>query len=98
MSATPEAENQGALVAGLRQWIARSKSGAALTVLIDESAMRQRLGSDGTARLESRRSAWETMLRQQHSAPVSLDLDAETATLARPLEAALLHAHAGAPA
>jgi hypothetical protein len=97
LSATPEAENQGALVAGLRQWIAKSKSGAALTALIDESAMRQRLGSDGAARLESRRSAWEAMLRQQHFAAVSLDLDAELATLAKPLEAALLNAHAGAP-
>jgi hypothetical protein len=97
LSATPEAENQGALVAGLRQWIAKSKSGAALTILIDESAMRQRLGADGAARLESRRSAWEAMLRQQHFAPVALDLDAELSTLARPLEAALLHAHAGAP-
>jgi hypothetical protein len=29
---------------------------------------------------------------------LSLDLDAEPATLARPLESALLHAHSGAPA
>jgi hypothetical protein len=98
LSATPEAENQGALVTGLRRRIADAKSGAALTVLVDESGMRQRLGADGTARLESRRAAWEAMLRQQHSAPLSLDLDAELSSLARPLEAALLHAHAGAPA
>ena len=97
MSATPEAENQGALVAGLRQWIVQSRSGAALTVLIDEAAMRQRRGFEGTDRLESRRAAWEAMLRQQHFAPVSLDLEAELATLARPLETALLHANAGAP-
>jgi hypothetical protein len=38
------------------------------------------------------------MLRQHHAVPLVLDLDAEAATLARPLEAALLHAHAGAPA
>ncbi|HEY0026490.1 MAG TPA: DUF2868 domain-containing protein [Allosphingosinicella sp.] len=98
LSATPEAENHGALVTGLRRRIAEAKSGAALTVLIDESAMRQRLGSEGAARLESRRAAWEAMLRQHHAAPLSLDLDAELASLARPLEAALLHAHAGTPA
>jgi hypothetical protein len=98
LSATPEAENHGALIAGLRRWIVQSKSGSVLTVLIDESALRQRAGTGGTARLESRRAAWEAMLRQQHVAPVLLDLDAELATLARPLEAALLHAHAGAPA
>ena len=98
LSATPEAENHGAFVAGIRRHIAEAKSGAALTVLVDESAMRQRLGPGGTARLESRRAAWEAMLRQYHAKPLSLDLDAEPATLARPIETALLQAHAGAPA
>ena len=98
LSATPEAENHGALVAGIRRRIVEAKSGAGLTVLLDESAMRQRLGSDGTERLESRRAAWEAMLRQQNAAPLSLNLEAEPATLARPLESALLHAHAGLPA
>jgi hypothetical protein len=98
LSATPESENQGALVAGARRRMAEAGSGAALTVLVDESSMRQRLGSEGTARLESRRAAWEAMLRQHNAAPLFLDLDAEAATLARPLESALLSAHAGAPA
>jgi hypothetical protein len=96
LSATPEAENHGALVGGIRQRIAKARSGAGLTVLLDESAMRQRLGDD--ARIESRRAAWEAMLRQHHAAPLSLNLDAEPASLARPLESALLHAHAGASA
>jgi hypothetical protein len=98
LSATPEAENHGELVAGIRRRIAEARSGAGLTVLLDESAMRQRLGANGAARIESRRGAWEAMLRQHNAAPLSLDLDAEAATLARPLESALLHAHAGAPA
>jgi hypothetical protein len=38
------------------------------------------------------------MLRQHHAVPLFIDLDAELAGLARPLEAALLQAHAGAPA
>jgi Protein of unknown function (DUF2868) len=98
LSATPEAENHGALVAGLRRRIAEARSGAALTVLVEESAMRGRARSDGAPRLESRRAAWQAMLGQHHAAPLILDLDAEPASLARPLEAALLHAHAGAPA
>jgi hypothetical protein len=98
LSATPEAENQGALVSGIRRRIAEAKSGAGLTVLLDESAMRQRLGQGAEPRIQSRRAAWEAMLRQHHAAPLSLDLDAEPASLARPLESALLHAHAGLPA
>jgi hypothetical protein len=98
LSATPEAENHGALVASIRRRIAEAKSGAGLTILLDESAMRERLGPDMEKRIESRRTAWEAMLRQHHSAALSLNLAAETATLAQPLETALLHAHAGVPA
>ena len=98
LSATPEGENQGALVSGVRRRIAEAKSGAGLTVLLDESAMRQRLGDGVEPRIQSRRGAWEAMPRQHHAAPLSLDLDAEPASLARPLESALLHAHAGLPA
>jgi hypothetical protein len=98
LSATPEAENHGALIAGARRRIAEAKSGAGLVVLLDEASMRQRLGGGAEARVESRREAWEAMLRQYNAAPLSLNLDAEPASLARPLESALLHAHAGAPA
>jgi hypothetical protein len=98
LSATPEAENHGALVAGVRRRISDAKSGAGLTVLLDEAAMRERLRDGAEHRIGSRRAAWETMLRQHHAAPLSLNLDAEPAALARPLEAALLHAHAGLPA
>jgi len=98
LSATPEAENHGALVAGVRRQIAEAKSGAGLVVLLDEASMRQRLGAGAGPRVESRRDAWEAMLRQYHAAPLSLNLDAEPSTLARPIETALLHAHVGAPA
>jgi hypothetical protein len=98
LSATPEAENHGALVAGIRNRLVQTKSGAGLTVLLDESGMRQRADVGGEERIQSRRAAWETMLRQHYAAPLSLNLDAEPSGLARPLESALLHAHAGAPA
>ena len=98
LSATPEAENHGALVTGIRRRIGEAKSGAGLAVLLDESGMRQRLGEGADERIESRRGSWETMLRQFNAAPLSLNLDADAANLARPVETALLHAHAGAPA
>jgi hypothetical protein len=98
LSATPEAEIHGALVAGVRRQMVEAKSGAGLTILLDETAMRERVGEDGEARVQSRRAAWETMLRQYHAAPLSLNLDYDPATLARPLEAALLHIDAGTPA
>ena len=98
LATTPEAENHGALIAGLRRRIVEAKSGAGLVVLLDESAMRERLGEGSESRIETRRGAWESMLGQFHSSPLSLNLDDEAASLARPLEAAFLHAHAGAPA
>lgn len=93
LSATPEAENHGALVAGIQRRLAQARGGAGLAVLLDESAYRQRLAGQGgaDARVDTRRQAWETMLGHQHVKPLALDLDAENAAaLARPLEGALL--------
>jgi hypothetical protein len=98
LSATPEAENHGALVTGIRRRIAEAKSGADLAVLLDESGMRQRLGEGADERIQSRQASWETMLRQYNCAPLSLNLNADAASLARPVETALLHAPAGSPA
>jgi hypothetical protein len=103
LSATPEAENHGALLAGIQRHLLGSRGGAGLTVLLDETAYRQRLAgqSGADARLETRRNAWETMLGHHHVTPLAVDLDAENAAaLARPLEGALMQppqwAHAGA--
>ncbi len=41
LSATPEAENHGALVSGIRRRIAEAKSGAGLAILLDESGTLQ---------------------------------------------------------
>jgi hypothetical protein len=102
LSATPEAENHGALVSGIQRRLVQGRGGAGLTILLDETAYRQRLAgqSGADARLETRRQAWETMLGHQHVKPLSMDLDAENAAaLARPLEGALMQppqwAHAG---
>lgn len=100
LSSTPEAENQGALVAGLRRRLAENGSGAGLTALLEESAYRQRLaGQPGTAhRLESRRLAWSEMLGPHGVRPLSVDLDnRDLASLARQLEGALIKESALAP-
>jgi len=93
LSATPEAENHGALVAGIQRRLVQGGGGAGLTILLDETAYGQRLAgqSGADARLETRRQAWEAMLGHQHVKPLAIDLDADnTAALARPLEGALM--------
>jgi hypothetical protein len=93
LAATPEAENHGELVAGLKRAIGLHRSGVALAVMLDETAYRQRLtGQAGAdARLETRRLAWEQMLAATAVTPVTVDLANEQAPgqIGR-LEAALL--------
>lgn len=92
LSATPEAENHGALVAGLRSRLIQSKSGAGLTVLVEGSAYRERLAGQAGAeqRLEARRLAWKTMLARQ-AAPLFVDLDdSDVTALSRRVEGALI--------
>jgi Protein of unknown function (DUF2868) len=73
-TATPERETHGAFV----QTLAKALSGrAALTVLIDESALRQRAGtaSDAQLRITQRRAAWQRMLHDLSlPAPCFIDL------------------------
>ena len=90
LSSTPEAENHGALVAGLRRRLAGGGTGIA--VLLDESAYRQRLAGQAGAegRLETRRLAWERMLGQQGVKPLAIDLEASDPALVRRLEGALM--------
>jgi Protein of unknown function (DUF2868) len=60
-TATPERETHGAFV----QTLVKALAGrAALTVLVDESALRQRAGnaSDAPLRITQRRAAWQRML------------------------------------
>jgi hypothetical protein len=102
LSATPEAENHGALVAGIRR-LMKGRSGSALTVLLDESAYRQRLAGQGgaDARLETRRQAWTAILAPHDVQPVAIDVDdGDSAALVRRIEAAMLKApaHAGGAA
>jgi len=90
LSATPEAENHGALVAGLRQRLTKARHDAVLAVALDEAAMRRHLGGHGEARLDARREAWRAMLRPLGVEPIPLDLASDnTMVLAQTLEAGL---------
>ena len=74
LTATPEAESQGAFLRQLAAWQA---PGTTAVLLIDESGFRARFrGSDGTRRLEQRRDSWRRWLREQGIAqpPVFVDL------------------------
>jgi hypothetical protein len=94
LSATPEAETHGDLVARLKTRLAEGGGGPALSVIVDESAYCQRLaGQAGSAeRLEARRQAWSAVLGRAGVTELAVDLagDDEPA-LTRRLEAALMH-------
>jgi hypothetical protein len=91
LSATPEAENQGALVAGIRHRL--GQSGTVVAAVLDESAYRQRLAgmAGAEARVDARRLAWERVMGQHGLKPLSMDLEnAAPAALAERFEAGLL--------
>lgn len=93
LSATPETENHGALVAGIRQRLAKGRRGAAFAVLIDEAAMRRHLRAQAgaEARLEARRQAWHAVLRPHGLEPVLIDVDGDNpSALAQSIEAGLM--------
>ena len=89
-ASTPEAENHGALVAGVRQKI--GTSGAPLVVLLDDSSFRRKLRgqSSAHARVQDRLDTWTSVLAANAVTPaiVTLDLADERAG-AQALEQAL---------
>ena len=76
LTATPESEAHGALVAALTQALAAWPAPRPLLrVAVDESGFRQRLrGPDGVQRLAQRRAAWEALLIGQGVVPGFIDL------------------------
>src|SRR5690606_10872391 len=59
-SATPEDENHGVIIEGVREWIARWRPRVKLTVVVDEGPYAVRMDTPGGSieRLEERRRAW----------------------------------------
>ncbi|MEO7402947.1 MAG: DUF2868 domain-containing protein [Burkholderiales bacterium] len=72
LAATPESENHGAFLDRIRA------GGASTIALVDESAYRQRLGSQAGAedRIGERRRAWEALVRGRGLEPLFVDLSA----------------------
>ena len=98
LSATPEAENQGAFLGGLRRIV--EPRGGRLTVLLDEAAFRRRLAGQAgdDARLEARRSAWSAVVAPLGLEAVGLDLDEdEPGRLVRRVEEGLLGSPSSGP-
>ena len=61
LAATPEDENHGAVISGVRDWLAVNRRQAQLLVLIDESPYVARMAAQGGAneRIAERRRAWK---------------------------------------
>lgn len=60
LAATAEEENHGAVIAGVRDWLAAKQPHAQLLVLVDEGPYAARMAADGGAdeRVAERRRAW----------------------------------------
>ena len=92
LASTPEAENQGALVAGVKKSLDERHGGTGFAVILDETAYRQRLAGQAGAedRIETRRLAWERMLAPSVAKPIGVDLgDEASPEQIRRLEVAL---------
>jgi hypothetical protein len=76
MAATPEQENHGRLLSGIKEAAARGKGPRQILALLDESAYRERLPDHASAeaRLADRRKAWERMARDSGFKLLSLSL------------------------
>lgn len=75
LAATPEVENHGTMLAGLRDRIASAEGRARLLVLVDESAYAARIAD--AARLAERREAWREFVAAHGPAACFVDLAAK---------------------
>jgi hypothetical protein len=66
LSATPEPENHGRFLDGLRQ-----SAGSAVVALIDESGYLERLGAQGAGRAAERAALWRSFCAQ-HQTPAAI--------------------------
>ena len=64
LAATPEEENHGAILAGLRRWLEAQRRHAQLLVLVDEGPYAARMTAQGGPgeRLAARRAAWRNFV------------------------------------
>jgi hypothetical protein len=94
LAATPEGENHGAVIAGVRDWLTANGRHAQLLVLVDAGPYAARMASQGGAkeRMAERRRAWLEFVaaRGLSACVVDLAASAPTADRTQPVEHALV--------
>jgi hypothetical protein len=91
LSSTPERENHGVLVEGVRQQLGLE---AELMVLLDDSGFVHKLRGQPSAprRIDERLQAWKAVLAHSGIEPIRVTLETEfSPDAARELEEAMLH-------
>lgn len=77
LAATPEEENHGEVIAGVRDWLAAGQPRPQLLVLVDEGPYAERMAADGaTGRVAERRDAWQQFVAAHGLAACSVNLAA----------------------
>jgi hypothetical protein len=78
LAATPEDQNHGAVISGVRDWLARAHRQAQLLVLVDEGPYAERMGGPAGPgdRLPTRRRAWEAFVAARGLTACVLDVAA----------------------
>ena len=80
LAATPEEENHGALIAGVRDWIAANSAHAQMLVLLDEAPYASRMGAQSANRVDERRRTWQTFAEARGLSACAIDLSVQRPT------------------
>jgi hypothetical protein len=62
LAATPEEENHGAVIAGVRAWLERARRHAQMLVLVDEGPYLARMERSAKERIDERRELWRAFV------------------------------------
>jgi hypothetical protein len=73
LAATPEDENHGRVIEGLRDWLARNRAQAQLLVMVDEGPYAARMPAE---RLDERRRVWQAFIAARGVEPRFVNLSA----------------------
>ena len=77
LAATPEEENHGAVIAGVRGWLGARQARPQLLVLVDEGPYAERMATDvATGRVAERRDAWQQFVAAHGLAACTVNLAA----------------------
>ena len=76
LATTPEDENHGAVIAGVRDWLEASRRGTQLLVLVDEGPYAERMTAQAgsAARVDERRRVWKEFIAARGLTACFVDL------------------------